>query len=419
LRHRPHLESIGVAAVCGAGSRCDPPKFPGVAHFVEHLLYRSNISDQENNISKTVFELGGETNGQTDISSTSFTFYMHHWDETVAIDSLADIICDLPDSPDIFNLEKSVVLQELQLMGESSQHNLSNIILNEMFHNDEFKHTPGGTKRSIKKLKYKDTKEFYQRWYTSGNIVISVAGNFDREKILELIESRFSSIPQGKNEPSPAKRIRKGKRYRLIYAPLPMSYITITYPCIDMQSVQLSYLHLLENIFCNGPQSRLYQLLREKEGLVYGFDSGTLLAQDFGILSVTCPTHPKNCYRVIKNILSESERLSAEGVSEFEFERAKKMCLRGCLLMKDHPLILAHWYAVQKLHSTENNPNTLSEFVKELEEATPEKANRIAQGIFSTNRSFTVVTGGLSLIKRIRIKRLLKKSTKQANQREQ
>jgi len=418
LIHKPNLESVGIVAVCGAGSRCDPPKFPGIAHLVEHLLYRSNLAGPESNICRTVYELGGETNGMTDISSTSFMIYMHRWDYKIAIDSLAEIICDLPDSPDVFQLEKSIVLEELELVGESNKNDFMNIVFDEMFKNNELRHTPGGTKKAIKKIRYQEAKEFYEQWYTGGNIVVAIAGNFDKEQVVELIKSKFSSILPEKKQLTKAERIRKGKRYRITYVPIPMSYISITYPCIDMQSTQLCYLALLENIFCNGPQSRLYRLLREEEGLAYVVDSDAHLAPDFGLLTIFCATKAKNCHRVVNYILSESERLITEGISEVEFERAKKMCLRRSLLTKDNPTALAHWYAIQELHSDNKNPNTLSELIDELETADIDKANRIAKGIFSANRSFSIITGGLSVVGRFRVKKALKKYTKQAKLRE-
>ncbi|MCP4709333.1 MAG: insulinase family protein [Planctomycetes bacterium] len=402
----------------GRGSRCDPKKFPGMAHLVEHLLFRSTLNEDKETVMKVISERGGVTNGATEIDGAQFSIYMHHWDVGYVVEGLAKILCDLSISEEQLELEKSIIKEEMHIIGESSPTDLRNLIFHEMFENPELQHTPGGTYKLLKKVGIEDVRAFYEQWYRSENIVIAFVGRFNREKVLNQIEPLFCGLSLGKALPPQAVRVRKGRRYKIIRPPSSSALVVLNYPCFDLQSKQNCCLEILKGYFCEGPQSRLFEILREQKGFAYLVDGGMYLSYDFGLMSAICLTNYKHIREVVNIILQESETLAIEGLSEEEFEKARQRCIRNILLMKDDPLSCGMWYAERELQSGRDNAGTVAEYVRELESASWERVNRVAAGVFSLSRSFCLIQGGMSLWKMARIKRALKTYARRAEKAE-
>ncbi|MHC4704977.1 MAG: M16 family metallopeptidase, partial [Planctomycetota bacterium] len=118
LDERPSCESVGITCLVGAGSQLDFRGKDGLAHVVEHLLFRTKWSGKERSLLKAIEDTGGAVDAGTSVDRTFFSVYAHRDDAIEALKILSRIVCDLPTDKESFELEKKVVAAELQLRGE-------------------------------------------------------------------------------------------------------------------------------------------------------------------------------------------------------------------------------------------------------------------------------------------------------------
>jgi len=419
LVERPEFETVAVMAVVGAGSRCDPPGYPGLAHLVEHSMFRAR--DKDGGVLRALHEKGVEMNGWTGLSLTSYSIVGHHWDTDIALEGMAELVGYMHDNPEIIELEKSIVTHEMALSGESTKENVVNVGFRGLFTNPELQHTPIGTLKALRRIGLEDVEAFHRGWYCAGNIVVSIAGRFDREHVVARARALFGHVLAG--HPAAPRVEAVGRRRRRICIAKPQSAsgtaaVVCSFPIPKLSPQGQGTLSLLAGIYCQGAYSRLNRILREDTGWAYMVDSELLHSGDFGMLQSRCVTDNATARHVLRSILGEAERIAAEGVLEEEFDAARERAIRAALMGADYPATVAYWSAVHELLADAYAAMSPAEWVRVYRHTDQADLERLAKVVLAPNNAFVHIIANLSLWRKFWLRRTIAKQVKHTRRRE-
>ncbi len=325
----PYVRSVSLGIWVEAGTRDETPEKNGLAHFLEHMVFKGTENRNAFEIADTLESLGGSLNAFTSKELTSY--YAHVLDEHVgiAMDVLSDLILHPLFDPEDIKKEKNVVIEEIRDMEDTPDDLIFEYFFRDLFHPHPLSFSTLGQKEIVRNLTRNDLLEFLKSEYTANRIIVAAAGNVEHAQVVDLAATYFSNLPSG------------GKR-DLGKLPEPGANIHFwpgnaqqTHMCLGCQTVPYNHpkrhsLLLLNTILGGGMSSRLFQLLREKYALAYSVFSFADFYLDTGVFGVYIGTDESKIDKTIDLILQEFEKLPRDKFEEIE---KKKSELKGNLLL--------------------------------------------------------------------------------------
>jgi predicted Zn-dependent peptidase len=415
LIDRSEFESVALVAVVLAGSRCDPPKLPGLAHVTEHALLHPGKPDDPSSAVGALLARGAAINGSTDIWRAEFAIVAHHWDTEPAVDAMASILREPPSDLGRLAVERNLVAEELMLTGEGRGNTISNIMLRAMFVNPELQRGPQGTLRAVRRIGLEDVRAFHSKWYRAEGIVLCAAGRFDRNALLDVVAARFGDLPGG--APQPERVVPGGRTGRVVFAPPPghepVGALAWCFQVEDAPHPDQVYCRLLASAFCDESYSRVAKAIAWERGLAYFVDGGLYRAPGFTALTLSCVSRRRNLRPLVDRVVHEAARLAAEGMQEDEFVAVRERCAREALLVLDHPYPIAAWYSAQESLG-ESDRTTVRGFARRLRAADRHTLNELARRVLSPANCTVCVVDSAGLLARHRIRRVMRRHLRRA-----
>ena len=328
----PHLRSVSLGVWVKCGSRFEEPCFSGIAHFIEHLLFKGTTTRSTEEIAGTIDAVGGQLNAFTE--KEYIGFYARVLDEhlPLAFDLLADIVLNPAFPSREIERERNVIFEEISMIEDSPQELVLDLYMEHCWKGHPLGRPIAGTKKSIAEISGNDVKEFFKRNFTAGNMILSAAGNIEHKKIQQLAEKYFAGLETGARttpgEPpvfSPGRIVRRK-------AHLEQTHICLGTIAPPMSSSERYCAHLLNGILGGGISSRLFQNIREKKGLVYSIYSMLASYRDAGTLAVYAGTAHETAAQVIELTLKEFRKIRRKLVAHEELSRAKA-CIKGAITL--------------------------------------------------------------------------------------
>ncbi|MDZ7316962.1 MAG: insulinase family protein [candidate division KSB1 bacterium] len=329
----PFVRSAAVGLWVAAGSRDETAENNGIAHFIEHMLFKGTLHRSAREIAACLESRGGALNASTGKETTSYTAHILAEDLAYAVDVLADLILFPKFDPQDIELEKQVVLAE---MAESFD-DPEELVFDYFYQNIFTDHPLGlfvyGRPETVKAFSRGDLADFKQRNYTPENIVAAAAGLVEHEQFVELVEKAFADFPAAE---------KSSRRNGLMKAPLPyvphrLASIHQAHICYGARTFGIDderkyALALLDALLGGGMSSRLFQNIREKYGFTYSVYTFADLMQDTGVFGAYLACDKAKVDRSIELLKEEIEKIKDGDLSEKELEEAKAQ-VRGHLII--------------------------------------------------------------------------------------
>lgn len=283
----PSLESATITIWVGVGSRFEEDRVLGVSHFLEHMVFKGSVKrPSAKEISEAVDEFGGEFNASTSKEWTNFHIKARTGKLDLALDVLADMVLNPLLKEEEIEREKGVILEEMAMYEDTPTAKIGDIFENLIFSGNELGRDIIGTKKSIKGVKRSDFVNHRSSNYSADNIVITIAGGFNEDKMIKLVSSYFSDIKKGKL-PNITKFSHKQTKPKTL-----LHYKDIQQAHFEMGFVGEKRGHedrfaeaVLSTILGGGMSSRLFLEVRERRGLAYSVRTSSDYAKDTGYLS--------------------------------------------------------------------------------------------------------------------------------------
>lgn len=389
----PHVRSASIGVWIGTGARCETPRENGICHFLEHMVFKGTTSRSAEDIARQVDSIGGHMDAFTAKELVSYNVKVLDQHLPLAVDILSDLVLNPILREDDIEKEKGVILEELKMDVDNPEY-----LVHEIFSSNFWKgHSLGrpilGTKRTIQSFDRSRIHDYHQRYYKPSNITITAAGNLSHKTLLDLVGNRFGQLkdtgvptPDTKPETHSVVDLRNKRSLHQVHLCLG----TPSYP-LPHESRFACY--LLNTVLGGGMSSRLFQNIREKQGLAYAVFSELSLYRDTGCLAVYAGTSLETTNRVVECILKEFSELKQNGVSEDELRRAKEHLKGSIMLGLESTSSRMGNLARQALYF--GRFFSLDEMAESIETVTAEQVQKIAQEFFQPDRIAVTVLGRL------------------------
>ncbi len=392
-----HIRSVCIGIWIKTGSRDEDLQWNGISHFIEHMVFKGTQHRSAEAIARQVDSIGGNMDAFT--AKECICFNMKILDEhlPIAMDVLSDLVRNpVFDAQDIAR-ERGVILEEIK-MDEDSPDYLVHEIFTQNFWKDHALGRPIlGTKDTVKKFERPPVLDFYSQRFIPGNLIICAAGNLKHAQFVDLVAKHFQDMQPAKNgfhSPRPAivpKIIMRNKKS--------LEQVQI---CIGVPSHPISHEHrhagyILNTLLGGGMSSRLFQNIRERQGLAYAIYSDLNPYRDTGCLSVYAGTSRQSASKVVSSVVSEFSKLKQELVPEEELRRAKDQLKGSLMLSLESSTARMSNLARQSMYF--DRFYSMDELIEKIEAVKAEDLQRLANEFFQTESIAVTVLGNLDGLK--------------------
>lgn len=343
----PSVESVAVGVWVDVGTRHEDLEHNGIAHMVEHMMFKGTPTRSAVQIAEQIEDVGGQMNAYTSREVTSYHMHLLKEDLALAMDVLADII-QRPTMPDVeVERERGVILQEIGMTLDTPD-DLVFDYYQETAYPDQALGAPILGRAGIIENMQRDTlQDYVRRFYTPSNLVISVAGNADHKTVTDLAASLFTDLPPDEKSAFPAASYQGGESRE--EKQLEQGHIILGFDGIARTSDDYFAAVVLSTVLGGGMSSRLFQEIREKRGLVYSVFSHHSAYQDDGQFLIYAGTGPQQLSELVPVLCDEIEKIR-QPVAECELERAKAQIRAEMLMGRESMMRRANQQAKHLIH---------------------------------------------------------------------
>jgi predicted Zn-dependent peptidase len=327
----PGVRSASIGVWLRMGSRHESARLSGICHFIEHLVFKGTRNRTAREISLLTDRIGGNLDAFTTKEMTCF--YARVLDEHVpiAVDLLADIVLNPLFDAEELERERNVILEEIRMVYDSPEDRVYDLFCESFWPRHPLGRPIQGTEDSVAAMSRATVLRWFRRAYVPENLVVSVAGRITARH-RELIRSTFGRLPGG-----PAVGSARPPRFEAGLAverrpQLEQAHLLLGVPAPEAGADERYVLHVLNTILGGSISSRLFQTVRERNGLAYSIGSQVHAHSGAGLLMVYAGTSPGNVRRVLQLSMEELRRLAEEEPAPEDLEVARDH-LKGNVLL--------------------------------------------------------------------------------------
>jgi len=389
----PKSRSISIGVWVKVGSRHEAPEIGGVSHFIEHMFFKGTGKRSAKDIAIEMDSLGGEMNAFTSQETT--TYYAKVVDEhlPVVIEILADILLGAKFDPVEMEKERKVILEEIKGVEDTPDDYIHELFTSTVWPDSSLGRPILGTKDTIKALKHNDIISYIESNYGPREIVISVAGNFEHARLIDLLNQHFGKLARGgdpKKEATPEFTATISvKKKQLEQVQLCIGCKGLYYTHDDRYAISA-----LNTVLGNSMSSRLFQEIREQNALAYSIYSYVTSYRDTGLLTVYAGTDPSNALEVVRLVMRELRKIKEEGITPAEELRVKNQ-LKGSLILSLESSN-SHMSRLARQEIYFGKYLAMDDIIKGVEKVTVEQVQRLAHQLFNPDNIALTILGPIS-----------------------
>jgi predicted Zn-dependent peptidase len=390
----PHVRSVSVGIWVRNGSRLEVLEENGLAHFIEHMVFKGTERRTAEDIAREMDSVGGMLDAFTSKEQICFNAKVLDEHLPIAFDVIADLVLRPKfDSEDV-RKERQVVLEEIKMDLDNPEYLLHDLFTRGFWPEHPLGRPILGTPETVKKFNREALRTRFQNWFAPDHLVITAAGNVTHDRVLELVQREFGAIkPDGRAESDGAPHTR---------APIHLETkkdLEQVHLCIGVPSVPLGHedrfgVAVLNNLLGGGMSSRLFQNIREKQGLAYAVFSELTPYSDAGMMTIYAGTATETVGQVIDLTIKELRALKESPVTEEELRRSKNHLKGSLMLSLESTSSRMSNLARQELYF--GRFFSLDEILAGIEAVTREELQALAQEYFQTDLIAATVLGPLN-----------------------
>jgi predicted Zn-dependent peptidase len=376
----PHARSVSLGFWVRRGSRHEAIHEEGLAHFLEHTVFKGTASfPTPDAVAEATDRLGGHVDAFT--GKEVACFYGRVLADQMA--DLAALLGELVTSPrfDAEELarERGVILEEIAMSEDQPDDWVS-----ELFYMDFWKHSPLahpilGRRDQVSGYGAEASRAFFESTYRAANLVIAAAGAVTPDSLLPLLEPILAKLPKGGGPQAADAAATQSFLLNVPKRGLQQTNLILGFPAPSHTDRDRTAVSLLSHILGGGMASRLFMELRERRGLCYQVGSFHTPYADTGALQISAGCAPAQARELASRAMAECLKLRASLVPAEELERAKRQAKVSLVFGQESASSRMFSLAHQALHW--GGPVSLDAQLAEIEAVTPEDLRRVAESI--------------------------------------
>ena len=317
----PHVRSAALGFWIAGGSREEPPEQSGAAHFIEHMLFKGTQSRSAADIARETDAIGGQINAFTTKECTCF--YGRVLDDHLpqALDILWDMVYCSAFDQEAVETERGVIQEEIDMYEDTPDDLCVEKLFDKVYAGSSLSRPILGSKETLAPMTGAFLKDYHRRHYRADNTVVALSGSFSEEVLAEL-RRRFSTLAPGAPEDqAPASYT---PAFVVTEKPIEQNHLTLAFPGLTYHSPRRFALQLLSSILGGGVSSRLFQEVREKQGLCYSVYSYGAGHADVGVFCIYAALNRETEAQALETICRVIRDFLETGPDQEELDRARE-----------------------------------------------------------------------------------------------
>ncbi len=390
LEEIDYVRSISFGIWVRNGSRNEKPEYNGMSHFIEHMLFKGTENRTAKQIAEEMDAVGGQINAYTTKEYTCYHTRVldKHFDR--ALDVISDMFLRSRFEQKDIERERNVIIEEINMYEDAPEELVHDSLQEAIWKDSSLGQPILGTVESISKFHTENMKDFFEKRYHTENTIISVAGHFDTEEMFLKLNKTLGQW----------KRKNDFVYYdtKTIYTPnivkrekdIEQVHLCIAFPALERDHSQKYALAVFNTIFGGGMSSRLFQKVREENGLTYTIYSYTSAYVDSGLFAIYAGMNPNQTEKVIELIFDEIKILKENKLSQKLIDVTKEQMISNFIIGQESTVNLMTASGASVL--LRGFVQDTEEILQQIEKITAEDIQKVIEKIFiKQNMSVSIV----------------------------
>ena len=386
----PHVRSVSIGVWLMRGSRHEADDQGGIAHFVEHMLFKGTATRSAEDIAQAIDSIGGQLDAFT--AKEYASYYIKVLDEhlPLAVDLLSDIVVNPAFPEDELDREKKVILEEIKMVEDTPDDLVHELFTQHFWEGHPLARPILGTKDTVESFTPRVLRQYFGGVYAAPNLIVSAAGNIEHSQVRDLILRAFGNLPRAA-APHRDAAPKVVPQVIVRSKELEQSHVclgTNSYP----QNHDDRYVSYIMNTVLGGSMSsRLFQNVREKRGLAYSVFSGLSAYRDAGNITIYAGCANDAVSEVVNLCVEELRGMKSAPVPDTELRRAKDHLKGSLMLSLENTASRMSHLARQEIYFDRHFG--LDETLAGVERVTSADVQRVATDLFANGSLAATVLG--------------------------
>jgi len=372
------VETVSLGAYASVGARHEAPEHNGVAHFLEHMVFKGTARRTARQISEEIENVGGQLNAYTAREQTAFYAKVLKEDVELALDIVADLVNDAVIDPDELERERQVILQEIGQANDTPDDIVFDQFQEAAYPNQAIGRPVLGTEATIEAMPRDALTSWLDRHYAASDLLVAAAGRLDHDRVVAMAEARFTR-PAASGNAAVEPALYAGGEHRET-RDLDQVHLVLGFPGVSYDDPDHHAAMLLSTLLGGGMSSRLFQEVREKRGLVYSIYTFASPHQDGGVFGLYAGTGEREIDELVPVVIEELRKIRY-GVGRDELARARAQAKAGMLMSLESTSSRCEQLARQL--QVFGRPVPVEETVAKIEAVTEDDVLRVARRLFA------------------------------------
>jgi predicted Zn-dependent peptidase len=386
----PHVRSVSIGVWLTRGSRHETSDRGGIAHFVEHMLFKGTATRTAEDIAQAIDSIGGQLDAFT--AKEYASYYIKVLDEhlSTAIDLLSDIVMNPRFDADDLDKEKKVILEEIKMVEDTPDDLVHELFTQHFWEGHSLGRPILGSPESVESFTTDILRDYFSTAYVAPNLIVSAAGNIDHTRVKELIEPAFAALPT-------TAAVYDDTVPRVVPQVLVRSKeLEQSHVCLGTHSYQQNHpdryvSYIMNTVLGGSMSSRLFQNVREKRGLAYAVFSGLSAYRDAGNITIYAGCANRAVPELVDLCVEELRGLKQSPVPDTELRRAKDHLKGSLMLSLENTASRMSHLARQEIYFERHFG--LDETLAGVERVTADDVTRVASDLFANGSLAATVLG--------------------------
>lgn len=388
LENIPTVRSVTIGIWILTGSRNENEKNNGISHFIEHLFFKGTKKRSAQEIAEAFDAIGGQINAFTSKEYTCFYAKVLDTHKEKALDILADMFFHSVFDEEEMNREKKVVIEEIKMSEDTPDDIVHDLLAQASYGNHPLGYPILGTEENLNRFTREEVISYIEDQYHPENVVISIAGNVD-SAFIDRVDDYFGSYETKKQETVKSSPVFLSEEI-MRNKDIEQAHLCLGYNGLGVDDPNIYSLLVMNNVLGGSMSSRLFQEVREKQGLAYSVFSYHSSFLDSGMLTIYAGTAKEQLNVLRETIHAITYDLAQHGLTEKELENSKEH-LKGNLMLglegtgsrmsrngRNELLLKRH--------------RSLDEIIRQIDAVDHDSVNKVIQNLFHSSPAVSIIT---------------------------
>ncbi len=388
-----YVKSVSAGVWIYAGSSMENKKNNGVSHFIEHMLFKGTGKRSAREIAEYMDAVGGHLNAVTAHDYTCYYTRTLTEHLGMAFEILSDMIINSTFSDENIEVERKVILEEINMSEDDPEDLIHDILCRTMWKGEPLGFPIAGTVKTVKGIDKGCILDYYKERYIADNIVISVVGNFDEKSAIDMLEEKFGGIERRGIIRQPQKKLIHTRNAEIVKKDIEQCQLCLGFEGYSRQAEENYDLAVVNALFGGNMSSRLFQKVREENGLAYSVYSYTDSYQENGSLAICAGLNPEELKQALEIIVREIKLLKRDKLTKEEVETAKTQLKASAVMGNEGISARMSHYGKSMLFET--RAKNIDDVIRRIDRVCADGVAQVIDKVFDSKKMTLALLGNI------------------------